>query len=349
MCFMCMSIQAVSMTLHPCKPACIWLTGFVDSFAVGPEQILPQMKIIKLQFELSTKEATNIPKVVVPNELQQDLHNELPTTLSGPSWAVSRTCWPSHIHVIFNQQPQILRRKQHFHHDQPVELTELVVPGSNEVDISFPVYPQNSQPNANDFVAVERISTIDHETVWSLVHSHEHTTTEETKSVIKKRLNASESDDIVVENDSLRVSIVDPFSSQMYVVPVRGVECKHLECIDLQNWLETRPRKFATEPTEPTVVDCWSCPICGLDARPTSLRIDDFFAEVRQKLLESGNGSAKAIEVAADGSWKAVQEVISDPSSHLAKRDIKRISSRGSAGLSAWVPETIEILDDDDD
>ena len=86
------------------------------------------------------------------------------------------------------------------------------------------------------------------------------------------------------------------------------MSCKHIECFDLDIWLHTRRGKSSYDAGEPSLVDDWKCPICGLDARPVSLQIDDYFSAVRQKLVEDGCGNTKKIRIKADGSWTAVQE-----------------------------------------
>jgi hypothetical protein len=52
------------------------------------------------------------------------------------------------------------------------------------------------------------------------------------------------------------------------------------------------------------MVDVWKCPLCGRDARPYNLEIDDFLASVRSKLAEQDNLDVKAIWISADGSWR---------------------------------------------
>ncbi|KAK5987427.1 E3 SUMO-protein ligase gei-17 [Cladobotryum mycophilum] len=199
-------------------------------------------------------------------------------------------------------------------------------------------------------MAVERVITLNHDSVWSMVTNSRHITIDEMKQEVQRRLRPPASDDIVVENDTLTVTVADPFSSRLFVVPVRARDCRHLECIDLKNWLETRPGKSARKPTEPTMVDVWSCPICGCDARPSRLRVDDFFVEVRNKLLERSNVSVKKIEISANGTWTAIEEPeeIDDGTPDPGKTEATwRVSVAPAAPAGSGVPETIEILDDD--
>jgi hypothetical protein len=52
------------------------------------------------------------------------------------------------------------------------------------------------------------------------------------------------------------------------------------------------------------MVDVWKCPICGGDARPYTLQVDNFFVDVRAKLADDNNLGVKAIWISADGSWR---------------------------------------------
>jgi hypothetical protein len=117
----------------------------------------------------------------------------------------------------------------------------------------------------------------------------------------------------------LSIDITDPFSAITFTTPVRGATCTHLECFDLDNWLDTRPSKgmqpcYDHPPApckcklvpEPSDTDKWKCPICGKDTRPSSLKIDGFLLKVRQQLESEDKLHVKSVLVALDGTWQAV-------------------------------------------
>ncbi|KAJ6443370.1 hypothetical protein O9K51_04549 [Purpureocillium lavendulum] len=235
------------------------------------------------------------------------------TTVVGDStWAISPTCWPQHIFLEFNGSPLYPRRKHHAHLDQPIELTNMLELGDNQVRVSLPSTVQKgAEEPSTYFLAIEVISTSDCETLHREVAEREHFALSDTKRELKRRLNCGSSDDvIVVEESTLRVTITDPFTSSLFTIPVRGIDCKHLECFDLGVWLETRNGKPSKFPGEPSLVDGWKCPICGHDARPVNLRVDDYFADVRANLIESGidASDARSILVDANGDWILMQE-----------------------------------------
>jgi hypothetical protein len=208
-----------------------------------------------------------------------------------------------------------------------VELTDFVVPGLNKLKVAT----MEAGPTADKIVrsfhlAVEVVETLSHsavlEHVWATgVFSHA-----ETLEKIRKRIEAvSDEDGIAMINQSgvtaseLSIDLTDPFSASIFSVPARGLSCTHMECFDLETWLNTRPIKQAikngqqcvsTDPTrlEPSEPDKWKCPICFGDARPRSLRIDSFLLSVRTRLEEGNKLDTKSILVTADGRWRAVGE-----------------------------------------
>jgi hypothetical protein len=289
------------------------------------------MGVSSLEFDLSQEDLDSLSITSVPPEQPEDeLSIKMPvsryfnhshryrlrlcesrklddqTTFDAAEWTIRRTHWPPHIFITVNDEIILPRLKQHYHEDLPVELTNFLVEGKNIIDIALPSYPQNIKQDVAYFIAVEIIVTLDHESVCALVSSSPHISTDETKSDIKRRLQL-DTDDIIIESDALTITVADSFSSKLFDIPVRGRNCRHLECIDLENWLNSRPCKISQEAGEPTMVNTWHCPICGQDARPDNLQVDDFFVEIKNKLLEEGKGNTKRIEIVADGTWKAVK------------------------------------------
>lgn len=330
---------------------------FVARFAVRPTAINFEAGLQKLRFSMSkeamtkcalTRRSTTLPicyyfEGCCRYRLRTCLSSGHATQIDLSDWVTMPSQWPEHIHMSFNGRPVFARRKQHFHQDLPIELTDLLVAGENVVQASLPQVDDKWR-DATIFMAVETVLTLSFDAVRAFIFSKPHMLAQYTKLEIKRRLKPSENDEVVIDNDSLSITIADPFTSRVFNTPVRGVTCKHLECFDLETWLESRPQKQHKRATsEPCLVDCWRCPICGHDARPISLQIDDFFVEVRQGLRRIQKENAKAIRVKADGSWEAiVEDDDSDdemtpapgPQAHHPLQDNKAC------------PETIEILDD---
>ena len=326
-----------------------------------PRAILPKLGLEEIEFSVSQEDLCKVVKVSGTSTLPMALYSgeslryrlrlcraaARPMTLSN--WPISPSFWPQHIFLTFNGKAVHPRRGQHFHHDLPIELSDSLKLGVNAVKISLPAVAANVNKKPTFFVAIEIVTTLDYAAVRSLIDRTQHCSSDDTRREIARRLMPVDSDDVIVEDDVLTVSIADPFSSVLFTTPVRGVSCKHIECFDLEIWLETRRGKPSHGYPEPSLVDDWKCPICGLDARPVSLRIDDYFSEVRQKLVEDGCGSTKKIRIKADGSWTAVQEAEDDEAEderHSASQiRVPARTERATNRDTAAMP--IIILDDD--
>jgi hypothetical protein len=238
-------------------------------------------------------------------------------------------------------------------------LTDFLLEGENSLRISYPLVSQNMTPGFKYFIAIEIVETISHDAVRNMIKSIRRSSADKTMAKIQRRLRPSDSDDIIIEDETLTISLADPFSATRFMEPVRGVQCKHLECFDLETWLQTRPPKPSQkgggpqqQGGEPSMVDVWKCPICSLDARPVSLWIDEYFVGVRQSLVGSGDMQTKSITVSANGRWAPVLDADdTDDDSTPAPRP--RSTVNGNAGKSRTssvtaAPDVIEILDDDD-
>ncbi|KAF5650990.1 hypothetical protein F52700_225 [Fusarium sp. NRRL 52700] len=312
----------------PLNPGRIRYYQFVRQLVYQPLALEPQRGLRSLSFNVTKEQIQKLAKKIEGIGLPFCYYSEgsrryrlrmivQPETKAEPcesEWVTSATYWPSHIFFDLNSKSLELRRKQHFHKDQPLELTDFLVEGENKMTISYPAVEQNSKPGYKHFMAIEIVETMSHGAITDLIQSR-HFPAEETRYKIIRRLRPSDSDDIIVQDETLPISLADPFSKQRVAVPVRGGQCKHLECFDLETFLGTRsgkePQKGGgpqQQGEEPSLVDRWGCPICGLDARPISLLVDDYLVTVRRSLISNGDTRTRNIKVAPDGAWSAVWE-----------------------------------------
>ncbi|VDM05323.1 unnamed protein product [Schistocephalus solidus] len=99
------------------------------------------------------------------------------------------------------------------------------------------------------------------------------------------------------------------------LIPVRSVNCDHLQCFDLSAYLtlnKKRPR--------------WSCPVCSSPAPFRDLRRDDFFVQLMADQMLKG---AEMVHVDADGRWQEASKPTESDSSAVisAKESIPGILS----------------------
>ncbi|KAI1822102.1 hypothetical protein F4861DRAFT_532451 [Xylaria intraflava] len=246
--------------------------------------------------------------------------------------------WPEHMFISLNDQVVELKRKQHHSRDIPADVSSFVRPGINTLSVS--ILPPRSQRHSHPpHLAVEIVEVLSHSSILQM-----------TREVVQKRLASGLSTD-----DGLSIDLVDPFVFKIFTVPVRGKACTHLECFDLENWLKTRLGKKSSCacgrrpdckcPKEPSFVDKWKCPLCNHDARPYSLRIDEFLMEVRNRLEQDNQLLTKSITVFADGSWKANDSVEDD----ISDNDSDTTSMRAASKSTPKPPALREVIELDDD
>lgn len=280
-------------------------------------------------------------------------------SVAESDWVTKETSWPDYIFPHFNAEKLVVRRGTHHGKDLPVELTDFVVPGLNKLKVATMQAGPTADKIARSFhLAVEVMETLSHSAVLNQVWATGVVDSAETLKKIRKRIEVvPDEDGIAVIDQSgvtaseLSIDLTDPFSASIFSIPARGSACTHMECFDLETWLNTRPIKQAikigqqfvgTSPKrlEPSEPDKWKCPICFGDARPRSLRIDSFLLSVRRQLEEQNKLETKSILVGIDGTWRPVVEPVddedagSDGDSPIPKGPIANLRKRSSKSIS---------------
>ncbi|KAI0137921.1 hypothetical protein F4776DRAFT_663496 [Hypoxylon sp. NC0597] len=283
------------------------------------------------------------------------------TPFSESSWVTTDTTWPEHIFMELNRNTLSVMRKTHYGKDLPIEASSFIIPGDNFLNVHIPqgiLIPQGKEP----WVAVEVVEVLSHSAVLHMVKMQGSLPSSVTRDTIKRRLSGPPSeetdDDELKMVDELSIDVTDPFSRTVFGIPVRGKNCTHLECFDLEIWLNTRLGKKSCHchsnapcgncPNEPSFVDKWKCPLCDGDARPYSLRIDEFLVDVRSQLEKENKLRTKSILVSADGTWKPKEDPGDDSDIDSDEDDVAPGGKKPSRSSTAPVPRdrpTIEVIE----
>jgi hypothetical protein len=313
----------------------------VKSLPVEPTPVAPKKTLFTFRFEVTEEQSalaarkSKLPGTLLPvvehfnGALRWRVRCCMPPSSSKPltqqQWVTLDGNWPSFMHMTLNNRVLDIRRRPHNGKDLPTEVTDFVVPGTNVLKIALHEAP--GEPSQSRLLAVELLETLSHSTIVKSIWSQGAIPEQQTLNTIKKRLTSSADDEIAFEAPDLAIDLADPFSSTIFKIPARGVDCTHMECFDLENWLNTRPAKpplscphkkvkcTCPNTAEPSNPDKWRCPICSKDARPYSLRIDGFLLKVRAQLEGEGKLHTKSLRVKADGSWSVVLEADDDGAS----------------------------------
>nr|VZI49659.1 unnamed protein product [Spirometra erinaceieuropaei] len=124
----------------------------------------------------------------------------------------------------------------------------------------------------------------------------------ETLAMIKSKLT---SEDDLQSDGWIPVSLLCPLALTRIEIPVRSVNCDHLQCFDLSSYLTINKRRPR-----------WSCPVCSSPAPFRDLRRDDFFVQL---MADQSLKDAKMVHVDASGHWRETSRPTeSDPSAAVA-------------------------------
>jgi hypothetical protein len=268
------------------------------------------------------------------------------------------TKWPKCLSVSINEHHAVdFRRKAHYGVDLATDITEMVRERDNEIVVGAIFTPQEAE--LKFLIAVEIICVADYQ---RLLKMPTRIPAADALAAITDLLKKGDDDDDLVMDRTMSIDLVDPFTSVMWVTPVRGSDCRHLECFDLEVFLASRVKDSGLSSP-----DKWHCPICKSDCRPPMLVIDEFLLGVRKTLEENGQlpAKAKAIVVRDDGTWEPRLEQASkdegrdtpDPNTSNAATPAPAVTGPTAAHAAPSASttsrtidtRTVIILDDDGD
>nr|VZI47310.1 unnamed protein product [Spirometra erinaceieuropaei] len=143
----------------------------------------------------------------------------------------------------------------------------------------------------------------------------------ETLAMVKSKLT---SEDDLQCDEWIPVSLLCPLTLTRIEIPVRSVNCDHLQCFDLSSYLtinKKRPR--------------WSCPVCSSPAPFRDLRRDDFFVQL---MADPSLKDAEMVHVDATGHWReASKPTESDSSAAVVS------AKESSSGILSDNPTTAAV------
>ncbi|KAF3907539.1 hypothetical protein AA313_de0202147 [Arthrobotrys entomopaga] len=225
------------------------------------------------------------------------------------------------------------RRKRNWLKDCPTDLTDGLEPGVNTIQLMMLDPPP--QDGSSYYLAVEEVEIADYDTLHQQITQSQILPARDAKGIIISRLKRSadamaDDDEIsVVEDDTVIVSITCPMSQQLIDIPVRGKNCTHLDCFDLNGFLTSRTKQTPGF----SVPDSWKCPICSSECTPSTLILDGFMQEtctqLRKKQLKGEFLDTKSVVIRSDGLWRP-----NEPTEPATKK------------IKNEAPEVISLLDD---
>ena len=236
--------------------------------------------------------------------VKSKLGSEIPST---EEWAVSNHSWPLYIAILLNDQALDIRRQSHYGKDLPIDVTRIIKEGHNILTIAIMDPSPASNNNEQYLVGLEAIQTLSYSQTKFLIASLDMPTAQH--RILSRARAATNDPDLEILQPELVIDLTDPFTANIFVVPVRGKDCTHIQCFDLDTFLSTRSGGVTKDkPEQPCSPDEFRCPICKGDVRPGSLVIDPFLESIRQKLQAIDRLDAKAVKMGVNGDWVIKEE-----------------------------------------
>ncbi|KAL8738110.1 MAG: hypothetical protein Q9181_001057 [Wetmoreana brouardii] len=258
-------------------------------------------------------------------------------------WVTASQVWPANVAVVLNGDPLQIRKKIHYGKDLPIDVTASVKQGDNILSIS--ILRAQKEDITEYAIALEAIKLLDTEAVKAMAGILPY---DEARLRILQRFQ-SRDPDIEVVNVSVTLNLADPYTSCIWDVPMRGENCRHDECFDLDTFLQTRSSK---EPNQPCDADQFKCPICSGDARPQSLVKDEFFVVLRQELAKKNRLDVKAIVLQQNGQWEIKEEEKTGEAgdgsgSGVGANEQSAVNAPATGDGNSWRDSEIIALDSD--
>ena len=290
---------------------------YLDSFAVPPFFVNPQDRnrsrtftVSSASFNLLAKpskayDAAQTPlrpgsqtyrlrciKVPNPNETHFDK--------TGSVWSTQDTYWPTFIVLMLNDRHLEIRRKEVHGKDYYIEISDFIQEGENRLYISL--LRSNTNPAKDIPTYAIAIEVLRIKSMSTAREEIGHLPEALTRAAILARLKPSDPDIEILSGAIMRLSLMDPISLQLIKSPVRGADCKHFECFDLEAFLSTRYDSLSPQCARP---EAFRCPICGGDARPKVLLHDDWQMSVlmRYTAVEKERGVTSVV-INETAEWK---------------------------------------------
>ena len=296
---------------------------YLDSLVLPPTPLGKDDSVFHWNFSLSRQDCERFPYTTDPGEGKRRVKTisnltqmyrfrciKMPAdsaakSVSEPNWALAESIWPSVVYVRVNGVEMEMRRKIHNTKDLPLDITDNLKQGENVVSLYF-LRGRGETTNVLYAAGVEELKVVNFDEAKSMAVT---LPAAECRNRIQSRLHGGGTDgdsgndgeDLAIVSQDITINLCDPFMSKIFNVPARGRLCKHAECFDLDTFISTK----AVRSSKNSLKERWKCPICGGDARPNTLIVDGFLAEVRAELEMTGQlDESRAIEFNAEGTWK---------------------------------------------
>ncbi|KPJ18923.1 Zinc finger MIZ domain-containing protein 1 [Papilio machaon] len=228
------------------------------------------------------------------------------------------TNWPASVQVSVNATPLVIDRGENKTSHKPLYLKEVCQPGRNTIQITVSacccshlfVLQLVHRPSVRSVLQGllrKRLLTADHCIAKIKMNFNQ--------TPVNNNSSNTGNDRDGVEQTALKVSLKCPITFKKITLPARGHECKHIQCFDLESYLQLNCERGS-----------WRCPVCNKPAQLEGLEVDQYMWGI----LNTLNGSdVDEVTIDNGANWKAAKSVTN---SGIKQEDDSNDNSVGKRG-----------------
>uniref|UniRef100_A0A672PIP6 Zinc finger MIZ-type containing 1 n=1 Tax=Sinocyclocheilus grahami TaxID=75366 RepID=A0A672PIP6_SINGR len=217
------------------------------------------------------------------------------------------TNWPASVQVSVNATPLSIERGDNKTSHKPLHLKHVCQPGRNTIQITVTACCCS---HLFVLLLVHRpsVRSVLQGLLRKRLLTAEHCITKVKRSFSSVAVSVG---DDGVEQTSIRISLKCPITFRRIQLPARGHDCKHMQCFDLESYLELNCERGS-----------WRCPVCNKAALLEGLEVDQYMWGILNALQ---NSECEEVTIDPSCSWRPVQiksepHIKEDPDGLMSKR-----------------------------
>uniref|UniRef100_A0A672PTJ9 Zinc finger MIZ-type containing 1 n=1 Tax=Sinocyclocheilus grahami TaxID=75366 RepID=A0A672PTJ9_SINGR len=217
------------------------------------------------------------------------------------------TNWPASVLVSVNATPLTIERGDIKTSHKPLHLKHVCQPGRNTIQITVTACCCS---HLFVLLLVHRpsVRSVLQGLLRKRLLTAEHCITKVKRSFSSVAVSVG---DDGVEQTAIRISLKCPITFRRIQLPARGHDCKHMQCFDLESYLELNCERGS-----------WRCPVCNKAALLEGLEVDQYMWGILNALQ---NSEFEEVTIDPSCSWRPVQikserHIKQDPDGLMSKR-----------------------------
>ncbi|XP_078316465.1 zinc finger MIZ domain-containing protein 1-like isoform X2 [Crassostrea virginica] len=231
------------------------------------------------------------------------------------------TNWPASVTVSVNANPLNIERGENKTSHKPLYLKDVCQPGRNTIQITVTACCC-SHLFVLQLVHRPSVRSVLQGLLKKRLLPAEHCITKIKRNFTSVTNNSTLNGEDGVEQTAIKVSLKCPITFRRIMLPARGHECKHIQCFDLESYLQLNTERGS-----------WRCPVCSKTALLEGLEIDQYIWGILTNLHTT---EFEEVTIDPMAAWKPVQH-------KTIKEEDTGDNSCGSRWMKAMSPSSMQL------